>query len=234
MQFPNAYRGIRKIFTAEILTMISGIILVLTLICFGDTLSGIAAGDASAMTGTAFAFVYVGGFASLLAIAAFFMNISGISRASKDEESFKRAMIWLIIEIIASLVGSAAQSTSEIMASSAGVIGSLCEYMINYNIVTGIIRLAEQLNREDVIRFGQKTIRLLTIVYAVVIFIEILTTVFAIAVKNPSAGAAGTIAAVIAIAAGIITVAAYIIYLRVLAKAKKMLEEQVPAPLDFR
>ena len=73
MQFPNAYRGIRKIFTAEILTMISGIILVLTLIFFGDALSGIAAGDASAMTGEAFAFVYVGGFASLLAIAAFLL-----------------------------------------------------------------------------------------------------------------------------------------------------------------
>ena len=29
MQFPNAYKGIRRIFTAEILTMISGIILLL-------------------------------------------------------------------------------------------------------------------------------------------------------------------------------------------------------------
>ena len=142
-------------------------------------------------------------------------------------------MIWLIIGIVASLVGSIAQSTSEIMAAFAGIISSLCEYMINYNVVTGIVRIADQLENEEVSRFGRKTVRLLTVVYGIVIFVEILTMVLAVAVKDPSAGAAGIAATVIAVAAGVITVAAYIIYLRILAKARKMLAGNDPAPAEF-
>lgn len=233
MQFPNAYKGISQIFTAEILTMISGIILVIALIGAGGALDSIAAGDAAVVSGGVLALAAVGGVASILALIAFFMNISGISNASKDEESFKRAMIWLIIGIVASLVGSIAQSTSEIMAAFAGIISSLCEYMINYNVVTGIVRLAEQLDDEEVSRFGRKTVRLLTVVYGIVIFVEILTMVLAVAVKEPSAGAAGIAATVIAVAAGVITVAAYLIYLRILAKARKMLAGNDPAPAEF-
>ena len=233
MQFPNAYKGISQIFTAEILTMISGIILVITLIGAGGALDSIAAGDAAAVSGDVLALAAVGSVASILALIAFFMNISGISNASKDEESFKRAMIWLIIGIVASLVGSIAQSTSEIMAAFAGIISSLCEYMINYNVVTGIVRIADQLENEEVSRFGRKTVRLLTVVYGIVIFVEILTMVLAVAVKDPSAGAAGIAATVIAVAAGVITVAAYIIYLRILAKARKMLAGNDPAPAEF-
>ena len=70
MQFPNAYKGISQIFTAEILTMISGIILVITLIGAGGALDSIAAGDAAAVSGDVLALAAVGSVASILSLIA--------------------------------------------------------------------------------------------------------------------------------------------------------------------
>ncbi|MBQ9322145.1 MAG: hypothetical protein IJ239_07335 [Eubacterium sp.] len=224
MQFPNAYKGIRRIFTAEILTMISGIILLLTLTAGSGMLDEFAAGDMTTVSGPALALASISGLASIFALVAFFMNISGISDASKDEESFKKALLWLVIGIGASLVGSLAVNMNDIIASFAGIISSLCEYMIYYNVVTGIIHLAERLEDERVNALGQQTIRLLTIVYAVVIIVQLVMLVMTAASGNAAQGTFAVAAVAVSVIAGIMSMAAYVIYLRVLAGAKKMLE----------
>ena len=224
MQFPNAYKGIRRIFTAEILTMISGIILLLTLTAGSGMLDEFAAGDMTTVSGPALALASISGLASIFALVAFFMNISGISDASKDEESFKKALLWLVIGIGASLVGSLAVNMNDIIASFAGIISSHCEYMIYYNVVTGIIHLAERLEDERVNALGQQTIRLLTIVYAVVIIVQLVMLVMTAASGNAAQGTFAVAAVAVSVIAGIMSMAAYVIYLRVLAGAKKMLE----------
>ena len=224
MQFPNAYKGIRRIFTAEILTMISGIILLLTLTAGSGMLDEFAAGDMTTVSGPALALASISGLASIFALVAFFMNISGISDASNDEESFKKALLWLVIGIGASLVGSLAVNMNDIIASFAGIISSLCEYMIYYNVVTGIIHLAERLEDERVNALGQQTIRLLTIVYAVVIIVQLVMLVMTAASGNAAQGTFAVAAVAVSVIAGIMSMAAYVIYLRVLTGAKKMLE----------
>ena len=219
MQFPNAYKGIRRIFTAEILTMISGIILLLVLTVGSGVLDEFTAGDMTTVSGPVLAVASISGLASIFALVAFFMNIAGISDASKDEESFRRALIWLVIGIGASLVGSL-----EIIASFAGIISSLCEYMINYNVVTGIIHLAERMEDEHVSALGQKTIRLLGIVYAIVIIIQMVMIVMTVNANSAAQNASVAVAVAVSVIAGIISMIAYVIYLRVLAGAKKMLE----------
>ncbi len=224
MQFPNAYKGIRRIFTAEILTMISGIILLLVLTVGSGVLDEFTAGDMTTVSGPVLAVASISGLASIFALVAFFMNIAGISDASKDEESFRRALIWLVIGIGASLVGSLATNMNEIIASFAGIISSLCEYMINYNVVTGIIHLAERMEDEHVSALGQKTIRLLGIVYAIVIIIQMVMIVMTVNANSAAQNASVAVAVAVSVIAGIISMIAYVIYLRVLAGAKKMLE----------
>lgn len=219
MRFPNAASGVKKIFTAEILALISEILLliagVLVVIALGAAQNN--ANDSLAL-GTLAGFAIFGFGATVIAIIAFILKIVGISQASKDENSFKTAIICLIIGIVGSLVYSIFQTSSPTVASIGNLIYQLMNLFVTIFVISGIIKLADQLNDGVVSAKGSTLLKLITVIYALTIIANIIVLIL-------GGYAVSIVAAIIYLIALILTVVQYIMYLVYLANAKKMLAE---------
>ena len=219
MRFPNAASGVKKIFTAEILALISEILLlfagVLVVIALGAAQNN--ANDSLAL-GTLAGFAIFGFGATVIAIIAFILKIVGISQASRDENSFKTAIICLIIGIVGSLVYSIFQTSSPTVASIGNLIYQLMNLFVTIFVISGIIKLADQLNDGVVSAKGSTLLKLITVIYALTIIANIIVLIL-------GGYAVSIVAAIIYLIALILTGVQYIMYLVYLANAKKMLAE---------
>ena len=219
MRFPNAASGVKKIFTAEILALISEILLlfagVLVVIALGAAQNN--ANDSLAL-GTLAGFAIFGFGATVIAVIAFILKIVGISQASKDENSFKTAIICLIIGIVGSLVYSIFQTSSPTVASIGNLIYQLMNLFVTIFVISGIIKLADQLNDGVVSAKGSTLLKLITVIYALTIIANIIVLIL-------GGYAVSIVAAIIYLIALILTVVQYIMYLVYLANSKKMLAE---------
>ena len=97
MTFPNAYNGIKKVFTAQIMSLISA-----GCIVFGSLLA-LGSGVALSVTGVAGGgfFIIAGAVLSLLALI---FNLIGLYTAAKDEPSFNTAFALSVVELIVGIV----------------------------------------------------------------------------------------------------------------------------------
>ncbi len=219
MRFPNAASGVKKIFTAEILALISEILLlfagVLVVIALGASQNN---ANESLALGTLAGFAIFGFGATVIAVIAFILKIVGISQASKDENSFKTAIICLIIGIVGSLVYSIFQTSSPTVASIGNLIYQLMNLFVTIFVISGIIKLADQLNDGVVSAKGSTLLKLITVIYALTIIANIIVLIL-------GGYAVSIVAAIIYLIALILTVVQYIMYLVYLANAKKMLAE---------
>jgi len=219
MRFPNAASGVKKIFTAEILALISEILLIIAgfmvVVALAATNTN---GNESLALGTLAGFAIFGFGASVIAIIAFILKIVGISQASKDENSFKTAIICLIIGIVGSLVYSIFQTSSPTVASIGNLIYQLMNLFVTIFVISGIIKLADQLNDGVVSAKGSTLLKLITVIYALTIIANIIVLIL-------GGYAVSIVAAIIYLIALILTVVQYIMYLVYLANAKKMLAE---------
>lgn len=219
MRFPNAASGVKKIFTAEILALISEILLIIAgfmvVVALAATNTN---GNESLALGTLAGFAIFGFGATVIAIIAFILKIVGISQASKDENSFKTAIICLIIGIVGSLVYSIFQTSSPTVASIGNLIYQLMNLFVTIFVISGIIKLADQLNDGVVSAKGSTLLKLITVIYALTIIANIIVLIL-------GGYAVSIVAAIIYLIALILTVVQYIMYLVYLANAKKMLAE---------
>lgn len=220
MRFPNAASGVKKIFTAEILALISEILLliagVLVVIALGAAQNN--ANDSLAL-GTLAGFAIFGFGATVIAVIAFILKIVGISQASKDENSFKTAIICLIIGIVGSLVYSIFQTSSPTVASIGNLIYQLMNLFVTIFVISGIIKLADQLNDGVVSAKGSTLLKLITVIYALTIIANIIVLIL-------GGYSVSIVAAIIYLIALILTVVQYFMYLAYLSNAKKMLAEK--------
>ena len=210
MQFPNAFNGVKKIYTAEILGLIGAACAIITAImaivgAAGESLGAIAV---AGVFGVA---------SAVLMIISFILNIVGVGRAAKDEPAFKTALYALIIGIIASIVLGAFQSSSFI-SSLGSTVSKVMEFVASYFICTGIINLADKLNDASVSAKGQRVRSLLVIVWIISAVVGLISGIV-------NSGAVSVIGGILGIVAAILAIVAYIMYLGLLSKAKKMLEQ---------
>ena len=109
MRFPNAYNGVKKIFSAEILHLVAVILMAVGLVTAVIAgVVGTAVGDAAELTEGEFV-VTVGGIigavsilavGGILALIAFILQIVGVGQAMKDESYFKTAFIFIFVSVI--------------------------------------------------------------------------------------------------------------------------------------
>ena len=101
MQFPYAHKGVKKIFTAEILN----IVVVIFLICSAVVALVSAALPTSDEGLAAAALVTLLSLISTLALAAvaFIIYLVGIIQAKRDERYFYNALVFVILPLIASI-----------------------------------------------------------------------------------------------------------------------------------
>ena len=217
MQFPNAHKGVSQIFTAEILTLIAGI---LGIIAAVSAAVAVAASEAEAGDAAIGGFALGAGglalVAGVLAIIGFILTILGITKASKDEATFKSALLWLILGIVGGVVQSMGQS-GDFVPLIGSLLSSLGSMLSTYYVILGIIKLADRKRDAAVSAKGN---RLIKIILAIYILALILTVVDGFAGGTDGGVVAGGVVGVISL---ILLIVAYVLYLTLLSQAKKML-----------
>ncbi len=220
MKFPNAHSGVKKIFTAEVLSMISAIALLITAVLAfaADKLisSGAAETAAEEATGIAAALVIFGIVGSILMLIAFILNLAGIVSAMKDESSFKTALIFTIAGIAAAVLSSIF-SKNDVVKDFTQIIVNFAEMMVAYHVVRGIVCLAVRLRDTEMVERGSKVIVYLMLAYFVPILIHFISVLFSMKEE-------GIVSQVLALIAAVLSLFVYFIYLGYLGRARKMLE----------
>lgn len=212
MRFPNAFAGVKKIRTAEILSLIAAIALVVVAIL---SIIGISSAAADSVGGALASLAGVGVLsigAAVLGIIAFIMNLVGISAASKDEPQFKNAMIAVIVSIVASVVAQLVGTG--ILKSIVTLVSEIGELCATIFIIQGITSLAAQMDDEAVKARAATILKMIVCVYVLILIADIIVLIIP----------AGTlVAGIVGLIAAVLSMIQYFFYLGLLKKAVTML-----------
>ena len=128
--FENAKIGIKKIYKAEVLTIIAAVIAIISGVVL--LVLGIAAKDGKNVNTADVVSLLSLIVAAVLAIIAFFFNLFGIIKASKDDKSFKNAQIMLIFGLVVSIVSTALQSKDPSLSKAFATANDISELFVTY------------------------------------------------------------------------------------------------------
>lgn len=215
MTFPFAYKGVKKIFISEILTIVSVIIMVVSGILALALIKAAQQSDDAAAGAVAAVVTFLCG--TCLSIPAFILYLVGILQAKKDEQQFYYAFVFVIMPIIAS-VFAALFREYQLVQNIAQLVTSLCEVIAMIMIITGIRELASRLGNVKMVNSANLAFRMITGVYALLIIARVVEFVF------DFLPAMVVLGAVLSVAAGILDIVAHIYYFIYLGRAVKMLK----------
>ena len=217
MKFPNAAKGISKIFTSEILALIAaiatGVASILAAVMYASAKTNSTAGAAASGIGT---LVLVLG-ASVLLVIALILKIVGVVQTSKDEDSFKMIIYLTIFTLIVAVV-AAIFSRVTFLNNIANAVSSIGSFVTTLLIILGIGNLGVQVGNDEVIDKCSSQFKLILGIGIV----ALLARFFCIFL--PTVPAQGIVIA-LAVVALVLNVIQYILYLSLLSKAKKMLND---------
>ena len=216
MQFPYAHKGVKKIFTAEILN----IVVVIFLICSAVVALVSAALPTSDEGLAAAALVTLLSLISTLALAAvaFIIYLVGIIQAKRDERYFYNALVFVILPLIASIF-AAIFSQNKYVQDISDMVRNISEVIAMVMIISGIRELAAKLDRNDMVNSANVAFRIIVGVYGMLIIARIIEFVFDFWPDMVS------FAGIISLTASLINVFAHFYYLVYLGRAVKMLKE---------
>ena len=213
MKFPNAYAGVKKLFTAEILALI-GVIVLLIAALAALVMVGAAEAEADgvglASLGVAAVFGLAGG---VLAIIALILQIAGLNAGGKDEPLFKTALSFAVAGIVVQALASFVPS--EGIRKMAETFVPVAQVLLIYYVIAAIRSLAEKLDNSEMV---QKARGVIIIVY-VTFGVQVLAKVLGQFVLT------GTVGGVVEIVGYVLEIVQFIVYLSYLSKAKKMLAQ---------
>lgn len=217
MKFENAYVGIKKVFTAQILALIASACVLVAAILLGVGVATGTSGGAIA-GGVIGSIISIGG--AVISIIALIINLVGLNTASKDEDKFKTAFILSIINLIIGILLGLGSLIPFITTISPfiQVARTILDFLIIYYVIEGIKNLATKCGRQDVYDMGKKLFILLSVVYIVSVLCSLAVSI------GGSVQAILEISGVLSIVVSIASIVGYIIYLVYLKKAVNMLE----------
>ena len=218
MEFPNAAKGLKKIFLAELLLLIGAVMVVCMLILLASNginlkTNGDVLRDRLAATGMTVPMVVYSVGTIVLLLVGLFLNLAGIYQASRDEGSFKRAMWATLLSIVVSVVGSFVQRSNPAVADWLDMIVTICTMMTSLLVLDGIIRIAGSIGNTEVSDLAKWCSKFIIFPFVFSLVGELLIAIFAL---NESA------IALVSAAVYLLDAVAYIMYLRVLSKARTM------------
>ncbi|MBQ3956790.1 MAG: hypothetical protein II680_12955 [Clostridia bacterium] len=220
MRFPKACSGVKKIRSAEILSVIAGLFAVVTLMIGLFTLTSVEP-DRGLILGVgtaALVFIICGG---VLLLVAFILKLIGTVCAGKEESAFKTAMIFMIIGFVTEAITYIPNLSPRIQAimGFVGVIAEASALAAVMYIILGVQRLAGRCERVDMVKKGNTVMKLVLMVGIFVLLADTVSAVFKLLRTH------AIVSGVFAVAAAALSIVAYIIYLGYLTQAKRMLEE---------
>ncbi len=210
MQLTNAYRGVKRIYTAQLLQLLAAI---LALVAALEAILALTATSSAMALGAGF-FLLI---ASALGVIGFVLNIMGIHDASQDEATFRKAMAWVIVGIFVALLSILFQR-SDTLSTLAKAVTTACDAVITIFVITGVVRLADGLGNEEVRALGKRSLRLIAAAYGAAFASKLLSVIAGLT------GSGTALGLVMDVVAGVLSIAASLLYLRLLSEGKAMLE----------
>ena len=217
MRFPSAAKGIPKIFTAEILQLISlvtGVITLVMTIVFAGTLQN--GSDVTASV-TGIIFIIFAAATGVLSIIYLIFMIIGTIQCAKDEPSFKMIIYLTIVNIVIAVIAAIFPS-NYFLASLAATTSDVVSFICSLLVVLGVGSIAAQLGNEELM---ERCSRIFKIILAIGVM-SLLARFFMLFWGSVFAQALVFSLAVLSIFLGFFQ---YFLYISMLAKAKKMLNE---------
>ena len=221
MKYPNAFIGVKRLFTSRVLAMIglfallvsTSIALVSSVILQNSADRGAAAGEILAVLALAF---MMG--SCVIMVVSYILGITGLSRASIDEPAFRIALFATAANIIFIGFGSIFSSLqNDFMASLLNSFSTIADLFTFIYTIQGIRSLALKLGDKDIDRRGNNLFKILLVAIIVEFIANLIVVIF------QGAKTALVIAGVIAIVSVLLTIIQYFMFLVYLVKAKKML-----------
>ncbi len=214
MKFPNAYRGVKKIWLAELLMLFAvlvGIILVFVLAA-NSTVSG---NDVIISEGIKTPLAIFGIITALIGLVAFILNLVGLINARGDDAAFRIALLVTLLGIVVSAI-SAIWSNNQVLTKWMDIALTIFSMLASYYILTGIANLADRIPDAATKALALKSRTLVEASFCATAIFKFILSVFNI----QEGSTLSTIISVIALALELVS---YILYLRALSKGKQML-----------
>ena len=215
MRFPNAFRGVKKIWLAELLMLLAAIvgIVLIVVIAANSSLVGEEVIVNEDAVKTPAAILGIG--TALIALVAFVLNLLGLINARKDDSAFSIALLVTLLGIVASVISSI-WSGNQGLVKWMDTVLTICSLFASYYVLTGIANLAEQFPDEATKALALKSRTLVEGTFCATVIFKLIISIFKI--QDGS-----TIYTILSIVALVLELVSYVLYLRALSKGKKML-----------
>ena len=165
MKFPNAYKGIGKIYLAELLQLIGVVLLAIGVAVgfFGMKSEGqVEAAVTSSLALGAFLSMLPG---IILPMISLILSIIGLNEASKDEPTqLRTAFISSIAALALAIIAGVIQSVngeSNLLCSFFELLSTLASLFVTIFTVGGISKLMSRIGRNDLVNRGNQILWLL-------------------------------------------------------------------------
>ena len=214
MRFPNAYRGVKKIWLAEMLMLLAAIVGIVIVIV--AAMNGSMVGEDIVISeGVKTPIAVLGIVTAVIALVAFILNLVGLINANNDDSAFRIALLVTILGVVASAI-SAIWSNNETLNKWMDTAITICSMFASYYVLTGIANLAEKMSDAATKALALKSRTLVEGSFCATALFKLIISIFKI--QNGS-----TISTILAVVALLLELVSYILYLRALSKGKKML-----------
>lgn len=171
--FPNASRGIKNVYKAEILDLYSILAVVLGTIFI---VCSIATGSIGGVIILSILGILITIGSLVLSIIAFVKMLTGLKAASADDDTFRKALICVIVslgvEIIAAILSSFVKSA--VGNDIASIISRIADLAATYFILTGCSSLLQQRGESQLATKGKNTLNMILMLFGISILFRII------------------------------------------------------------
>lgn len=229
MTYPKAYKGVKKLFVAGILSLAGSVCVWLAVIpgilgisaAFKGSLGGFFAGGI-----ITFVFLLAG---LLLPIIAYILKLVGLEQARHEEAQFHQgflfailALIFILVDTVFSAWGIGGAVIEEVVGTAYGIF----DIIVTVFVIRSIRTLAGKLKDARMVQRSSSLVWYVTVFYATGLFAGLLSVLFESSVVMQ------ILAGMLSLIAGILNLIVYIIFLVFLGRAKKMLKNSMETPPD--
>lgn len=220
MRFPNACKGLKKIFFAELISLIALVPYAVSLVLVQFLPEEINKNNAEILPAEV-AVTILSILSLVMMTVAYVLNVIGYVTASKDNESFKKAMLLTIAGMVLTVVSGIMENANgnPILTNTFDSMENILDLLITLMTISGIVTLSVTYGDLRMVESGKALFKFLFAIYLP----TLIAYVFVYLLRNTRS------AAILAVTVTFISFALNtvysLLYLRYLYRAVNMLEE---------
>lgn len=220
MRFPNACKGLKKVFFAELITLIALVPNTVSMVLFQVLPEEINENNVEMLP--AEVLVTVLSLVSLvLMTVAYVLNLIGYITASKDNESFKKAMLLSIAGLVLTVVSGIMENAdgNPVLTNTFDSMEQILDLLITLTTISGIVTLAVTFGNLKMVNSGKALYKFLFAVYMP----TLIAYVFVYMLRNTRS--AMILAVTVTLISFALNAVYSLLYMRYLFRAMNMLED---------